>query len=73
MVPDYLRGSVITLLGQDYSALRQNDKLVALYHSLQKSHPDLAVSLQSQFHDVLAASPTPAAPMPEISPRTLAL
>jgi hypothetical protein len=71
LVPDYLRNSVVVLLAQDYSALSQNGKLVALFHELEKSHPDWARSLQAQYHDVLAAQPAPSAAPPEVSPRTL--
>jgi TPR repeat protein len=71
LVPDYLRSSVVQLLAQDYVQLKQNGKLVALDHALQKSHPDLAQSLEAQYRGVLAAPAAPPAAVPEISPSTL--
>jgi tetratricopeptide (TPR) repeat protein len=70
LIPGMMLGSVVQLLAQDYAALHQSAKLVALHQELQKSHPDLAQSLQSQFHDAIAAPAVE--PAPEVSPRTLA-
>lgn len=73
LLPAIMLGSVVQLLAQDYAALRQSAKIVALHDELQKSHPDLAQSLQSQFRDVIGAPAAPPAPStPEVSPRTLA-
>lgn len=59
-------GAAVQLLAQDYAALKQSAKFAALYREMQKSHPEVAMSLQSQFRDAIGA------PAPEVSPRTLA-
>ena len=66
MRPATMPGAAVQLLAQDYAALKQSAKFAALYREMQKSHPEVAMSLQSQFRDAIGA------PAPEVSPRTLA-
>ena len=64
--------SVVQLLAQDYAALKQQASLAALYHEMEKSHPEIALSLRSQFRDAIGAPAPATAPAPEVSPHTLA-
>lgn len=68
-IPPYLQNSAAQLLALDYVALKENDKIAPLIRSLEKTNPQVAQGLRSQF----PSTPPPSAPatLPEVSPRTL--
>jgi TPR repeat protein len=73
LVSPYLRGSVIQLLAQDYVALNQPDRVVALYRQIESAQPEIARSLRQQYAAILdkALPPPPQASLPDISPASV--
>lgn len=57
LIPAMLQDAVVQVLAEDYAALKENAKLLALYHQMQTSNPTLAQSLQSQFPQAIVVTP----------------
>ena len=70
-VPPTLRPGIQQAIAADYVALRQNDKLLALYRELQKSDPQTARAIHNQYPNAIAKT-APSATLPEVSPQSLA-
>jgi TPR repeat protein len=70
--PPYLRQSLEMVLAGEYAALGDRAKLIAVYRELQKDNPSYAMSMRSQYAQLLGSvAKLPPVATPDISPETL--